>query len=200
MSNQFIFIISNALNILVFGTIAGFFIDTFALKIKVQSLFKTAGFLLLTIAFTLNLFQFIFPFTSPQSIIWLKSIGLWLIFAAFIFDEHSKLQFLTVIAIVFLMFIRGHELLALQAFLISITVLQIAYFTKHKDLVPFEVGIVLVTIAEFFYFLDETGAYGITRTSGDFLYIFASIAFFYWLWQYLVIRFNLRLKSSELRR
>ena len=198
MPNQLVFFASNFLAILVFFTVALSFIDTFALKIKVQSVFKAAGFLLLTLAFLLNLLQFFSPLVSPQLITWLKSVSLWLIFVAFIFDEHSKLQLLTIIAIISLIFLRGHALLAVQAFLISITVLQIAYYTKHKDLVPFEVGVVLIAIAEFFYFLDETGRYGNMETSGNFLYIFACTAIFYWIWQYLIIRFNLRRQLPQL--
>jgi len=77
--------------------------------------------------------------------------------------------------------------LALQTALISAAVMQLAYTTKHKDLIPFGIGFVLITMGEFFKALGAE-----FLASGAILDIFASIALFFWLWQYLVIRFGLK--------
>jgi len=175
----------------VFATLTWLFADALAIRIEPKTLFKTLTFALLTIAQALSLAQLFSSISLPQIVFWLQSIGLWLLFVAFILDSHSKLQFLAILAIVFLFLFRDHLLLAIQAALIAITVLQIAHTTKHNDLIPFGVGFVLIACAEFFYFLQRTKNFEEIALAGDFLYVFASIALFYWLWQYLVIRFNL---------
>lgn len=144
-------------------------------------------------AYTFQITQTFTQLSLPQLIFWLQNIGFFLIFISFILDSHSKLQFITVIAIVLLFFFKEHALLALESLLIAIVVLSIAKVTKHNDLIPFGIAYVLVSVGEFFYFLVAKTNFGSgINVAGAFLYIFASVAFTYWLWQYLVIRFNLK--------
>ena len=103
---------------------------------------------------------------------------------------------MAIVVLVFLFFFREHSLLAIQASLVAVLVLRLAHVTKHNDLIPFGVGFVLIATGEFFYALKKQTTLGNLQTAGDFLYIFASIVLFYWLWQYLVIRFNLGKKSA----
>ena len=195
---QLISIIANFVTASAFAALSWLFVDALVIRIEIKTLLKTFGFGFLTLAFALNLVQTFsnLGLTQMNLYLWLAGIGLWLIFAAFILDPHCKLQFLVILAIVLLFFLKGNALLSMQAFLIAATILQIAYFTKHKDLIPMVVAFVLVAIGEFFYSLQKQTALGNLQTGGDFLYIFASIALFWWLWQYLVIRFNLQRKTA----
>lgn len=128
----------------------------------------------------------------------MQSLGLWLIFASFIIDSHSKLRFITVIAIVSLFLFKSHQILAVQNLLISLNVFEIAYNTKHRDLIPFGAGFLLMTTAEFFYYLDKVEGFQNIGVAGDFLYIFASIALSIWLWSYLAIRFSFAQKFPRM--
>jgi len=163
--------------------------DSLAIRIEIKTFLKAAGFGILGIASTLNFLNPLFNFDLSQISIWLISSSLYLIFLAFILDPHSKLQLGFILAIIALFFLHKHVLLSLQAALISAAVLQLAYTTKHRDLIPFGMGFVLITIGEFFQVLGAE--FGV---SSAILYIFASISLFAWIWQYLIIRFNLSRK------
>ena len=175
----------------VFAVLGWLFADALAIRIEIKTLFKTIACFMITIALALRVIQIFMPL-MPGLPLWLESLGLWLLFAAFILDSHTKLQFLAIVALVFLFLFREHSLLAIQASLVAVLVLRLAHVTKHNDLIPFGVGFVLMAVGEFFYTLKKQTMLGNLQTAGDFLYIFASIALFYWLWQYLVIRFNLK--------
>ena len=113
-------------------------------------------------------------------------------------DSHSKLQFLAILAIISLFFLKGHILLSVQGALISTTTLALAKITKHNDLILFGLGFVLITIGKFFSYLENTLGVANMALSASILYILAAITLFYWLWQYLVIRFNLAHKLPKL--
>ena len=193
---QVLSLIAYFINASVFAAIGWLCLDALAVRIEIKTLFKAVGFGLLAVGFALNLIGIFSGISLAGLPFWLQSLGLWLIFAAFILDPHSKLQFLAIVALVFLFFFREHSLLAIQASLVAVLVLRLAHVTKHNDLIPFGVGFVLIAAGEFFYALQKQTALGNLQTAGDFLYIFASIALFWWLWQYLVIRFNLVKKSA----
>jgi len=161
--------------------------DALAIRIEIKTTLKALGFGILGLASTLNFLNSWIEFDLGSLTIWLISIAFYLILITFLLDPHSKLQLGIILAIIALFFLKNHQLLALQAALISAAVIQLSYTTKHKDLIPFGLGFVLVTIGEFFQGLGKEFA-----VSGAILYIFASISLFFWLWQYLVIRFNLK--------
>jgi hypothetical protein len=163
--------------------------DALAIRIEIKTTLKALGFGILGLASTLNFLNPWIEFDLSQLAIWLVSISFYLIFLAFILDPHSRLQLGLILAIIALFFLQNHALLSLQAALISAAVLQLAYTTKHKDLIPFGLGFVLVTIGEFFQTLGVEFV-----ISGAILYLFASISLFFWIWQYLTIRFNLKVK------
>lgn len=163
--------------------------DSLVIRFEIKTFLRSLGFGVLGLAFTLNFLSPLLEFGFPQIAIWLTSISFYLIFLSFILDPHSKLQAGLVIGIIALFFLQNHSLLSLQSALISISVLQLAYTIKHRDLIPFGLGFILITIGEFFQSLGEEFA-----ASGAILYIFASISLFFWIWQYLVIRFNLSRK------
>ncbi|OGD94027.1 hypothetical protein A2697_00850 [Candidatus Curtissbacteria bacterium RIFCSPHIGHO2_01_FULL_41_44] len=198
LPNQTIEVISDVATATIMASLAWLFIDALVLRFEVKIFLKSAGFSLLTLVFTLNLAQVFSASASPQLIFWLESIGLWLIFAAFILDSHSKLQFLAILAIISLFFLKGHILLSVQGALISTTTLALAKITKHNDLILFGLGFVLITIGKFFSYLENTLGVANMALSASILYILAAITLFYWLWQYLVIRFNLAHKLPKL--
>ena len=193
---QIITLFSNFITASVFATLTWLFADALTVRLEVKTLFKTVGCTLITAAIILDLFhQGFFSLTQPFNLLqftfWLQSLGLWLLFVAFVFDSHSKLQFLFVIAIVTIFLFRGYTLLTIQSALIALTTLALAYVTKHKDLIPLGVGFVLITAGHFFYALEQLRGFEGLGVTGSFLNIFASISLFVWLWQYLIIRFNL---------
>lgn len=198
LPNQIISTVAYFASAITFAILTWLFTDALLLKVEIKTTLKAVGTGLLTTALTLNLVSLVSPTPLPQLIFWIQSIGLLLLFIAFILDPHTKLQFLIILALVFLYFFREHSLLAIQASLVATLVLHLAHVTKHNDLIPFGVGFVLIAVGEFFYSLQKQTAFGNLQTAGDFLYIFASIALFWWLWQYLVIRFNLARKIPKL--
>lgn len=179
----------------VFGSLTWLFADALTLRIEIKTLMKALACFLFAAASSLKLIPPFVPLLQTNYIFLLQNIALWLFLASFIFDQHSKLQLLIILGIISQIFLRDHALLALQALLVSLAILQIAYHTKHRDLIPLITGFFLIFVAEFFYSF-KSAAWGNLKLSGDFLNIFASIVFFYWLWQYLVIRFNLQKKSK----
>lgn len=182
--------ISKITSSLVFLALFWLHLDALAVRLETKTILRALGWLSLAASLSLSL-VWIFsnlPFDPSKLIFWLTSLGFWLLYVSFIFDSHSKLQFLAVLAIASLFFFDNHTLLAIQAFLIAITILQISYNTKHKDLIPQVTAFILLAIGEFFHSLASSPSSGLF---GNFMYVFAAIIFAYWLWQYLVIRFNL---------
>jgi len=179
----------------IFAAIAWLYIDALSLRFEFKSFLKSGAFSLLTVAFSLTLYQTITKQTPTNLQIWLQSIALWLILASYLLDYHSKLQLLTILGIISIFFFKNYALLAIQSLLISISLLQISYSTKHKDLIPLVTGFTLLAISEFFNYLEKVRGIQNFSLAADFVLLFTAITFFYWLWQYLVIRFNLNQKK-----
>lgn len=194
---QVVQVISKIASSLIFAALFWLHFDALAIRVEVKTVLRALGWILLAGSTGLVVATYFFidpPFNPARFIFWTTSLGFWLLYVSFILDQHSKLQFLAVVAIAALFFFGGHTLLALQAFLIAITILQISYTTKHKDLIPLVTGFILLAIGEFFHSLAASSSSGLF---GDFMYVFAAIIFAYWLWQYLVIRFNLDAKPLK---
>lgn len=189
----------SSISFLIFGLVFfGLFwlhADSLAIRFEVKIFLKVVGFGGLGIAATLNFLNPFLEFDFSQISIWLTSISFYLIFLAFILDPHSKLQLGFILAIIALFFLKNHALLSLQGALITAAVLQLAYTTKHRDLIPLGIGFILIAIGEFF---QAIGAEFVA--SGAILYIFASISLIFWIWQYLIIRFNLARKVPRFTR
>lgn len=126
---------------------------------------------------------------SPLLFIFISSIAFYAFYLAFIFDEHSKFGFGIVIMIAATVFFRSTLLLALQAGLVSLVILQLAYTTQHRDFIPLGIGFVLIAVAEFLKSQGEE-----FLLSGALVYIFVSVFFGIWLWQYIGPRFRLKKK------
>lgn len=188
-------IAANITAALISSALTWLFLDALFVRIEIKTLLKACGFLLLAIAFVFPIAQLFSAINLHTFVTWIHSIALLLLFAAFVFDSHSKLQFLTILLIFILIFLDNHAMLAAQSFLIALVVLEIAKNTKHNDLIPFGVGFVLFAAAELFYSLELRAGFQNISLGGHFLYIFGSIGLFWWLWSYLVIRFNLKIKT-----
>lgn len=187
---------NNIIHLIAFFTFAAacfslcwLFVDSLMVRIEMKTVLKAVGFATLGIGSILTFFDQSIPTSFLHVFIWLASISFFAIYLAFIADSHSKFQLGVVIAIVALPFLKGHDLLTLQAILIAAATLQLAYTTKHRDIIPFAIGFVLIAIAEFFYSLKTKEGFEGMETAGDFLYLFAAAALFSWLWSYLKIRF-----------
>ena len=180
----------------VMAAILWLYIDALLFRFEIKSFIKTVGFLLLTAAFALSLSER-FLNVNHSFIIWTESIGLWALFVGFTFDSHSKLQLLTLFLIAATLFLKNHLLLSVEAFLITLVVLQLSYFYKHKDLIPLITAFFLISSAEFLKYLNNFRGFENMALAGSFSYIFAAIILFYWLWSYLTIRFNLKQSKAN---
>lgn len=174
----------------VFAAITWLYLDALFLRFELKSFLKCLAFALLTTSFALNFASSAFKINFPIPSFWIQSTALYLMFASYIMDIHSKLQILTLLAIALIFFLKAHALLATQSFLVTVVILQLAYYTKHKDLIPLTTGFILMAIGEFFFYLESSKGIQNLSYAANFSYIFSSLVFFYWLWQYLVIRFT----------
>lgn len=175
----------------VMGLASYLFIDALHFRFEVKSFMKAIGFLLLTAGFALRFSSF-FLVVNQSMIIWIKFLGFWVLFSGFIYDSHSKFQLLTIILILSTFFSKNHLLLSIEAFLITIVILQLAYYKKHKDLIPLITAFFLFTTAELFKYLNNFKEFGNIYNASMILYILASGFIFYWILPYLRIRFNLK--------
>lgn len=173
----------------VFAAITWLYLDALLLRFELKSFLKCLAFALLTLTFAFNFTSSLLQINFPIPSFWIQSIALYLMFASYIIDIHSKLQITTLLAIGLIFFLKAHALLATQSFLVSVVILQLAYYSKHKDLIPLTTGFILMAIGEFFFYLDSRGIQNLSYAA-NFSYIFSSLVFFYWLWQYLIIRFT----------
>lgn len=173
----------------VFAAITWLYFDALLLRFELKSFLKCLAFALLTLTFAINFASSLFQINFPIPSFWIQSIALYLMFVSYIMDIHSKLQITTLLAIALIFFLKAHALLATQSFLVAVVILQLAYYSKHKDLIPLTTGFILMAIGEFFFYLDSRGIQNLSYAA-NFSYIFSSLVFFYWLWQYLVIRFT----------
>lgn len=192
---QIVFLIANFVTASTMAATAWLYFDALLIRIEVKSLFRSIAFLILAAAFALNLTPSLFGYQPQPIFFWIQSLGLWLMFVSFMLDAHAKLQATAIIAIASLIFFKSHAVLAVQTLTIALLVFQIAYSTKHRDLIPLGVSFILIAAGEFFYYLESVRGFASIQAAGSFLYIFAGVALFYWLWQYLVIRFNLKQPS-----
>jgi len=170
-------------------TVSWLFFDSLRLRFEIKTFLKLLGFLLLGIGFGSELVKSSIVEIIPL-LIWLRMLGLYFLLAAFALDPHSKLQIGMIFGIIALIFTRDHLSLMILSLLISLLVTHLSYLTKHKDLIPFGTGFVLISIAEFFRSIEkiDTGQFNLASA---FMYLFASVALMLWLWSYLTIRFNL---------
>lgn len=166
------------------------FFDALRLRFEIKTFLRLLGFLMLGIGFGGIVANPSVLNTIPL-LLWVKIAGLYTIFVSCAFDAHSKFRITLVFGIILLAFLKDHSALAILALLIALNVFQLAYSTKHRDLIPMGTGFILIAIAEFFRSIETKELAGLSLASA-FLYIFASASFFLWLWQYLIIRFNLK--------
>ncbi len=125
------------------------------------------------------------------------SAALSLLFIGFIIDPLSKLRILAPLPIVFFPFLSGHILLFILGLATTMAIFQLAYTTKHRDLIPLGVGFTLLSVGEYLYHLKDIEQLKQLALAGSFLYLFASLILLGWVWSYLSLRFINRFKSNE---
>ncbi len=166
--------------------------DTLLLKFDPKTFIKFLGFLLLGVYFVLNLLN------NSYSVFgfWIMSLGLVLIFIGFILDPLSKFKFIAPLPIVFFPFLSGHILFFVLSLLTTFVIFQLAYTTRHRDLIPLGVSFTLISVGEYLYHLKDIENLKQLAVAGSFLYLFASLVLLGWVWSYLALRFINRFKSS----
>lgn len=176
-----------------FLLIAALFGDSLLLRFESRTVMKFLGFLVLGIVFVLHLFNNSYPIISS----WLMSGALVLIFIGYVLDPLSKLKFIAPLPIVFFPFLGGHILFFVLSLLITVAVFQLAYTTRHRDLIPLGVSFTLISVGEYLYHLEDIERLKQLALAGSFLYLFASLILFGWVWSYLALRFFNTIKFNE---
>jgi len=196
--NTFIFleVITNTsllLSAVAFFFLAVLFGDALFVRIDLKTLLKSIGFLLLGISCVLNLLNQ--TYTLPSFL--MMSAALSMLFIGFIIDPLSRLSFLAPIPIVFFPFLSGHLLLFVLGLLTTVSIFQLAYTTKHRDLIPLGVGFTLLSVGEYLYHLETIERLNQLALAGSFPYLFSSLVLLGWVWSYLALRFINRFKSND---
>lgn len=171
---------------------AAIFGDALFVRFDPKTFIKFLGFLLLGIALVLNLL-YIYPVLS----FWIMSGGLVLLFIGFIIDPLSNFKFIAPLPIVFFPFLSGHILFFVLSLLTVVAIFQLAYTTRHRDLIPLGVSFTLISVGEYLYHLKDIESIKQLAAAGSFLYLFASLILLGWVWSYLALRFVNRFKPSE---
>lgn len=164
--------------------------DALLLRLELRTLIKSLSFLMMTVYFLLNLFHF-----GISAIFWLMAVSLTLLSISFIIDPLSKFKFLFPLPILFLPFLKDHLLLFALGLTATLAIFQLAYTTKHRDLIPLGVGFTLMSMGEYLYHLQSYESLNYLSAAGSFLYLFASLVLLTWIWSYLAIRFINLIKS-----
>lgn len=133
----------------------------------------------------------------PVLSFWMMATGLVLIFLGFIMDPLSTFKFIAPLPIIFLPFLTGHILFFVLSLLTTVGIFQLAYTTKHQDLIPLGVGFTLISVGEYLYHLKDVEQLKQLASAGSFLYLFASLVLLGWGWSYMALRFINRFKPIE---
>lgn len=111
-----------------------------------------------------------------------------LIFIGFIMDPLSSFKFIAPLPMVFLPFLAGHILFFVLSLLTTVGIFQLAYTTKHRDLIPLGVGFTLISVGEYLYHLKDIEQLKQLVLAGSFLYFFAALILLGWVWSYMALR------------
>jgi hypothetical protein len=177
--------LSFLISLLTFGGLSLLFADSLLLRFEWQTLLKSLGFGLLGVGSLLNLTSSV---SYTPMIIWLYAAALFCLLIAMTNDPNTKSWWLLLPAIIVTLFRQDHFLLFALSFLVSLAVFRIVHVTKHTDLIALGVGLLLVSVGEYFYSLESTQSLTQLAAAGSFLYLFAALALIYWLWSYLAVR------------
>lgn len=193
-SHIFLGVIVNAsflLSATAFFFCSAIFGDALFVRFDLKSFLKFLGFFMLGGSLLLNLLNF-----YPSVALWIMSVALTLLFIGFIIDPLSRFKFIAPIPLVFFPFLSGHILLFILGILTTVGIFQLAYTTKHRDLIPLGVSFTLISAGEYLYHLEDIDKLKQLAVAGSFLYLFASLVLLVWAWSYLAMRFVNVLKSS----
>lgn len=169
---------------------AAIFGDALFARFDLKTFIKFLGFLLLGVVAVLNLLNNAFPVFS----FWMMSLGFCMLFIGFIIDPLSSFKFIAPLPIVFFPFLSGHILFFVLSLLTTVAIFQLAYTTRHRDLIPLGVSFTLISVGEYLFHLESIEQLKHLAFAGSFLYLFASLILLGWVWSYLAIRFFNRFK------
>ncbi|TSC65942.1 MAG: hypothetical protein CEO21_293 [Microgenomates group bacterium Gr01-1014_80] len=179
------------LSALSYFLLAVLFSDALLVRFDLKTFFKSLGFILLFGATVLNLLQSNYSGVT----LWIMAAALSLLFWGFTLDPFSKFKFISPLPLVFLPFLNGHILLFVLGLITTIAIFQLSYTTSHRDFIPLGVGFTLMTVGEYFYYLESLEHLRALSGAGPFLYLFATIVLLGWAWSYLATRFINLIKS-----
>ncbi len=175
-----------------FFFLALLFGDALLVRFEFKTFLKSLAFFLFGCSLIMNWLKF----SDSIAIFWLMPIALCLLFIGYILDPLSRLRFILPLPAVFFPFLKGHILLFVLGLLTTLVIFQLAYTTKHRDLIPVGVGFSLLSIGEYFYHLETIDKLSQLAKAGSFLYLFSALVLLGWVWSYLAIRFiNIRKKN-----
>lgn len=158
-----------------------FFTEGFKYRNKLSAL-KGLGFLLLSIASFINLSAGTFSDITLR----MMEIGYFLFFLGIVFDKHSGLRYALFIPLFGLLFAQyAHRLLFLITLFILISILELAYHTEHKKMLPFIVAFTCLMLGEYFYSLHGSASYPGISEAGIFVYLFAALIAVGWILFYI---------------
>lgn len=194
------FTLAHVATTIVSAALTWLFWDALKVGFEEKTFLKALGFGILALVSLNQVFQLIinadaFAFSGSNLSFWLTSIAYFAIFLSFALDEHFIIKPVIILAILAILFLRGHWQLTTQTLLVSISVLQLTYTTKHRDLIPFAIGFVLITIAEFFLSMESSGL----ELAALLLYLIAQGALILWWWSYVAIRFSINSLGPRLK-
>ena len=178
-----------------FFFLAAIFADALLLRFDSRTFIKFLGFLLLGVSLVLNLLNNSYPILSSG----IMAVAFVLIFISFIMDPLSSFKLIAPLPIVFFPFLTGHILFFVLSLLTTLGIFQLAYATKHQDLIPLGVGFTLISVGEYFYHLENIVQLKQLALAGSFLYLFASLILLGWGWSYLALRLKKALSKLLVR-
>lgn len=178
-----------------FFFLAAIFGDALFVQFDFRAFIKFLGFLLLGVSLVLNILNNSYPVLSS----WMMAVGFVLIFVGFITDPLSTFKFIAPLPIVFFPFLTGHILFFVLSLLTTVGIFQLAYATKHQDLIPLGVGFTLISVGEYLYHFKDIEQLKQLALAGSFLYLFASLVLIGWGWSYLALRLKKALSKLLVR-
>lgn len=170
-----------------------FFTEGFKYRSKLSTL-KGIGFFLLSIASFMNLSASSFSDITLR----IMEIAYFSFFLGIVFDKHSGLRYSLFIPLFGLFLAQyAHRLLFLITTFILIAILELAYHTEHKKMLPFIVAFTCLALGEYFYSLETFNNGQVPILNGYFLYIFASLIFTLWVTFYILRKLKRIVTNTE---
>lgn len=187
--DYFIHIVSSILRLVTSALLVWLFTDALILRLEPKTALKACGFFLLFLGLVIPVFSTLFT-----------SLALLCVFLSFALDSHLWFSTPLLLSLILVFGVSRNFtwLLTAQSMAVFISIFNLAYTTKHRDLIPFGLAFILTTIAFLFTALQPYSRENFV-TSQALLHLFAQLAFLYWWWSYVAIRFSISSLGPRLK-